>query len=227
MARGALLVVEGLDRSGKTTQCSLLASALAARGHQVQCMRFPDRQSPTTGPVISAYLASLAPTAKPDDCDSERIMQLLFAANRREKQRSMAAALASGVTLVVDRYVHSAIAYGVALGIPAEWTACLDAGLLDPDAVLLLDQAVQGAEGRPGFGQERYETAQFQGRVRDAFASLVQQGCWHVLDAGRDVQAVHADVLEAALSTIAKCRLCPLSQIPCPQSVGTPSVLFK
>jgi dTMP kinase len=43
---GALIVVEGLDRAGKTSQCQLLLEALRERGHQVKYIKFPGK--PTT-----------------------------------------------------------------------------------------------------------------------------------------------------------------------------------
>jgi dTMP kinase len=44
-SRGALIVVEGLDRAGKSTQCDLLCDHLRAAGHQVKRMRFPGEKS--------------------------------------------------------------------------------------------------------------------------------------------------------------------------------------
>lgn len=41
--RGAFIVLEGLDRSGKTTQAKTLEERLAAEGRQVQAMRFPGK----------------------------------------------------------------------------------------------------------------------------------------------------------------------------------------
>lgn len=43
--RGALIVVEGLDRAGKSTQCRLLAENLEKAGHKVKHMRFPSKFS--------------------------------------------------------------------------------------------------------------------------------------------------------------------------------------
>ena len=40
-SRGALIVVEGIDRSGKSTQCSRLVQALRKNGHQVKGLKFP------------------------------------------------------------------------------------------------------------------------------------------------------------------------------------------
>nr|XP_061790744.1 thymidylate kinase-like isoform X4 [Nerophis lumbriciformis] len=53
--RGALIVLEGVDKAGKTTQCKKLVQALQQIGHPAEMMRFPDR-STTIGKLISAYL---------------------------------------------------------------------------------------------------------------------------------------------------------------------------
>lgn len=39
--RGALIVVEGLDRAGKSSQCERLRDALQKLGHSVKYIRFP------------------------------------------------------------------------------------------------------------------------------------------------------------------------------------------
>lgn len=104
---------------------------------------------------------------------------------------------------MVDRYTHSAIAYGMALGIDREWTAGLDRGLLEPDLVLYLDLPTTcAAHGRAGYGQERYETLAFQGKVKKAFDFLkiaeVLPPQWQVVDGSSSIQAVHAAVLKPA-----------------------------
>ena len=53
--RGALVVVEGLDRSGKSTQCEQLVDYLKSQGKQVQHIKFPDRNT-ATGKSLDAYL---------------------------------------------------------------------------------------------------------------------------------------------------------------------------
>lgn len=45
MARGKLIVFEGLDRAGKTTQCQMLVEALKNDGQKVEFMRFPGTQT--------------------------------------------------------------------------------------------------------------------------------------------------------------------------------------
>ena len=43
--RGALIVVEGLDRAGKSSQCETLLKSLQATGHAVKYLRFPGELS--------------------------------------------------------------------------------------------------------------------------------------------------------------------------------------
>lgn len=74
--RGALIVLEGVDRSGKSTQCKLLAQTLVNSGINAVLKRFPDRTT-TIGTLINSYLTT--PAAMND-----RVIHLLFAANRWE-----------------------------------------------------------------------------------------------------------------------------------------------
>lgn len=76
--RGALIVLEGLDRSGKSSQCLKLASSLASQGFPVEAWWFPDRTT-AMGKMISSYLSSK------EDMD-DRTIHLLFSANRWEKR---------------------------------------------------------------------------------------------------------------------------------------------
>lgn len=77
-SRGALIVLEGLDRSGKTSQCSRLVSHLEGKGISVEAWRFPDRKT-DIGTMISSYLAN---KSQLDD----QAVHLLFSANRWEKR---------------------------------------------------------------------------------------------------------------------------------------------
>lgn len=76
--RGALIVLEGLDRSGKSSQCGQLATYLKTQGVAVEAWRFPDRTT-AMGQMISSYLSCQT------DLDDAAI-HLLFSANRWEKR---------------------------------------------------------------------------------------------------------------------------------------------
>ena len=77
-SRGALIVLEGLDRSGKSSQSSRMISYLEGLGVSAELWRFPDR-STCVGQMISSYLAN---KSELDD----RTIHLLFSANRWEKR---------------------------------------------------------------------------------------------------------------------------------------------
>ncbi|KAL8470211.1 hypothetical protein ACS0TY_032901 [Phlomoides rotata] len=130
-SRGALIVLEGLDRCGKTSQCSRLLSYLEELGHAVESWRFPDRNT-GVGQMISSYLAN-------DSHLDDHAIHLLFSANRWEKRSLMESKLRSGTTLIVDRYSFSGVAFSSAKGLDVEWCKAPDAGLLAPDLVVYLD----------------------------------------------------------------------------------------
>jgi dTMP kinase len=74
--RGALIVFEGCDRVGKSTQCRRLVEALEKSGINAKMMSFPNRKT-TIGTQINAYLNSEINL-------EDHSVHLLFAANRWE-----------------------------------------------------------------------------------------------------------------------------------------------
>nr|XP_054114096.1 thymidylate kinase isoform X3 [Callithrix jacchus] len=75
--RGALIVLEGMDRAGKSTQSRKLVDALCALGHRAELLRFPER-STEIGKLLSSYLE------KKSDLEDHSV-HLLFSANRWEQ----------------------------------------------------------------------------------------------------------------------------------------------
>ena len=102
--RGALIVFEGLDRSGKTTQCSLLTQRLNSElGLKTVSLKYPNRDTPI-GKLINDYL--LKKVSFDDRC-----IHLMFSANRWEQNRVVKQYLDDGITCIVDRYAYSGVAY--------------------------------------------------------------------------------------------------------------------
>eukprot|EP00270_Netrium_digitus_P015934 TRINITY_DN5638_c0_g1_i3.p1 TRINITY_DN5638_c0_g1~~TRINITY_DN5638_c0_g1_i3.p1 ORF type:complete len:253 (-),score=62.28 TRINITY_DN5638_c0_g1_i3:83-841(-) len=196
--RGALLVVEGLDRSGKTTQCAELVRSLAAMGHSVLGLRFPDRSSPS-GQQISAYLRDST------NCTDDHEIHRLFALNRLEKMDEMQHLLLSGTSLVVDRYSYSGVAFSAAKGLDIQWCKNMEEGLLAADAVLYLDILPEVAARRGGFGEERYETLDFQRKVAEKY-NLLKDVSWKVVDASNTTSEVQAAMVATALPVVLRCR---------------------
>ncbi|KZT59895.1 thymidylate kinase, partial [Calocera cornea HHB12733] len=190
--RGAFIVIEGLDRSGKSTQTALLAARLAAHGRPVEQFKFPDRTTPI-GQMIDAYLRSQS------DLEDHAI-HLLFSANRWELAPRIESLLASGTTVLSDRYAPSGLSFSASKGLPLPWCAAPDVGLPAPDLVIFLDIDPSKAAERGGYGKERYERREVQERVRGVFRLLGDgegEDRWKVVDAGQEMDQVTREIWEA------------------------------
>ena len=148
--RGAFIVMEGVDRCGKTTQCGLLLKHLLSIGVAAVAMRFPDRTT-SVGQLINQYLTG-------DQELDDRAVHLLFSANRWEGAPQLERALfQEGKTVICDRYAYSGVAFtsakpreGKGGPLDLEWCKRPDVGLPAPDAVIFLDLSQEEAEKRGG-----------------------------------------------------------------------------
>ena len=84
MSKGKLIVIEGLDGSGKATQAKLLAKHLASQGLPVREVTFPDYASDSSA-LIKMYLAGQF-GSKPDDVNAYAASSF-FAVDRCKKIR--------------------------------------------------------------------------------------------------------------------------------------------
>ncbi|KAF7927878.1 hypothetical protein BELL_0177g00190 [Botrytis elliptica] len=171
ISRGSFILIEGLDRAGKTTQVKKLCDKLYASGRNVKLMRFPDRTT-SIGQQINSYLQSS--TTLPDQS-----IHLLFSANRWEKAQEIRDLIAQGYTIVCDRYYYSGMIYTSSKysidspnHLSLEWCKNPEIGLPMPDRVIFLDLEPEEAEKRGGYGDEKYETREMQRRVRNGFLTL-------------------------------------------------------
>ena len=147
--RGAFVLLEGVDRCGKTTQCQLLLQRLLAAGIAAAAMRFPDRTT-ASGKIIDQYLQQ---KSEMDD----RAIHLLFSANRWESAGALADQLQQGTTVVCDRYAYSGVAFSAAKVdakqqplLRLDWCQAPDKGLPAPDLVIFLSLTPEQAEARGG-----------------------------------------------------------------------------
>ncbi|XP_035549355.1 thymidylate kinase-like isoform X1 [Juglans regia] len=196
-SRGALIVLEGLDRSGKTSQSSSLLKYLERLGHSAELWRFPDRSS-NVGQMISSYLSN---KSQLDD----HTIHLLFSANRWERRSLMETKLKTGTTLIVDRYSYSGVAFSSAKGFGVEWCKAPEIGLLAPDLVLYLDIQPEQAAGRGGYGSERYEQLEFQRKVAQCYQDLYDAS-WKIIDACQPMEDIEKQLQNIVLDCVTTCQ---------------------
>lgn len=149
-----LLVVEGLDGSGKSTQVELVRKYLA-QTRKVHYIHFPRYDSPVYGDLIGRFLRGGFGSI---DSVHPNLVALLFAEDRHGAAPEIRDALEKGETVLLDRYVNSNIAYQCAkLADPAERVALRDwirrteygeFGIPRPDLNIFLDVPVDFVRSR-------------------------------------------------------------------------------
>lgn len=178
--RGAFIVLEGLDRVGKSTLAKKLVEHLDRIRKPVSHCRFPDRETPI-GKVINELLTDKDNTKRIDD----HALHLLFSANRWEYNRRIRNAMLKGTTVISDRYSYSGIAYSSAKrGLSIEWCREPERGLPKPDLVIYLELPMEAQCRRSGFGDEKFETKEMQERVRCQYERIMDmsQETWLRID---------------------------------------------
>ena len=158
--RGALIVLEGLDRVGKSTLAENLHDHFDRLKKPVRSFRFPDRTT-KIGQLIHEILQR-----KSEPIDN-RAVHLLFTANRWEWAKKIRNTIDEGITVILDRYAYSGIAYSAAKkGISIKWCSQMEQGLPRPDLVIYLELGREAQQQRPGFGGECFENSKMQDGVR-------------------------------------------------------------
>jgi dTMP kinase len=158
---GRLIVLEGLDGAGTTTQVKRLVEHLQATGRNAHATR-----EPSDGPIGKLIREMLTGGhAIPGQTLSQNTFGPLFAADRMDHlQREVEPRLAVGEIVVSDRWYHSSLAYQ-GTGAERDWIATLNARARRPDLTLFL-------EVRPHVAAQRRHAA---GRVQELFEDLRMQ----------------------------------------------------
>jgi dTMP kinase len=122
---GELVVIEGPDGSGTTTQAEKLAEELDAHY--------------TAEPTGSKAGRKVQEMITSEDYSAEAIA-LMFAADRlAHLEEEIIPKLQEGETVVCDRYYHSSLVYQTALGAEEDWVKELNRNALRPDITVVLD----------------------------------------------------------------------------------------
>ena len=103
-----LIVLEGLDGAGKSTQVRRLKEYLTERCGSLEYIHFPRYDAPVYGDLISRFLRG---DFGSNEAVHPQLVALLFAEDRHGAAPAMRQALEEGKTVLLDRYVYSNIAY--------------------------------------------------------------------------------------------------------------------
>jgi dTMP kinase len=204
--RGRLIVVEGIDGSGKSTQIQLLHKWLEARGHEVV---FTEWNS-------SDLVRQATKRGKKKNLLTPTTFSLLHATDFADRLTyGIIPYLKAGITVLADRYIYTAFARDTARGVDPKWVRDLYAFAVKPDATFYfrvpIDVAVQrllGARAKikfyeagmdVGLSADPVESFRlFQGKVIDQYDRLAGEYAFRVIDGTRNIDAQQRQVRDIA-----------------------------
>ncbi|KAF7243207.1 Thymidylate kinase [Varanus komodoensis] len=161
------------------------------------------------GRLISSYLE------KKNNLEDHTI-HLLFSANRWEQVPSIKEKLNQGITLIVDRYAFSGVAFTSAKeNFSLEWCKQPDVGLPKPDLILFLQLSTSEAAKRGDFGNERYENCLFQEKVLQCFHRLMEDKTlnWKMIDASKNIEDLHNEITSFAEEAMQQAKYTPIGEL--------------
>jgi dTMP kinase len=174
--RGRLVVLEGLDGAGTTTQARLLADALRGEGRTVHVTA-----EPSGGPVgaLVRQVLNRRIAGKDGAPFDPAALALLFAADRLDHAAvEIAPKLADGIDVVSDRFTLSSLAYqGLAVGDLA-WVETVNARAPAPDVTIFLRVRPEvGLRRRHAASLDReiFEVAAFQRKVAASYERALER----------------------------------------------------
>ncbi|MDH3279379.1 MAG: dTMP kinase [Nitrosopumilus sp.] len=183
-----IVVIEGGDQAGKLTQSTLLEKALKKQKIKTELFHFPDYNTPI-GKEIRKYL------------DGKRkfppqVIHCLLAANRWEKLDQILSAQEKNSVLIMNRYYHSNLIYGLANGMKQKWLENLDVGLPKADLVILLDVTQKESFRRQKTNRDKFEkNEEFLRKISKIYRSTAKKKHWKIIDASNSKEEVHEEIL--------------------------------
>jgi dTMP kinase len=205
MSRGRLIVLEGGEGAGKSTNAQFIDAWLKQRARKTLLTR-----EPGGAPLAEAIRELVLHWHGQMPAQTELL--LMFAARASHVQKTILPALLADTDVICDRFVDSSYAYqGAGRGLAPEHIESLEKmvlGELKPDLVIVfdLDPATGMARVKKRGEENRFEAEQsaFQQRVREAFLQRAGADArrYAIIDATRaldDVQADLRSVLEQRL----------------------------
>jgi dTMP kinase len=199
---GKLIVVEGADGSGRSTEVEMLKAWLEVEGHAVV----------DTGLRRSGLVAEEIDRAKQGHTLGATTMALLYSVDFADQlENKIIPALSAGSTVLADRYIYTLMARAVVRGASRDWARRLYGFALAPDLVIFLqarpELLLHRAISKYGsldywesgmdlsLSRDLFESFfLYQDRLSKEFEWVAAEYGFHTVDANRNPEQVHADV---------------------------------
>ena len=200
---GKLIVIEGPDGVGRSTQIALLRTWLEHSGHAVM----------DTGMARSALVGKTIKQVKQGNTLGPLTLTLFYATDIADRlENEIIPALRAGFVVLTDRYIYSSIARAAARGSDSAWIRGVFGFALRPHAIYYMradvkDLLTRVVYARGGFdywesgmdvrmGKDLYESfVRYQAKVIRALDSMAQRYHFETIDATRSPEKIFLDTL--------------------------------
>ena len=190
-----IIAIEGSDQAGKKTQTTMLAKSLKAEKIKTTVFDFPD-YSTIIGKEINNYLHGKRKFPP-------EIIHYLYAANRWEKLEEIKKSTVKNSVLIMNRYYHSNLVYGIANGLKEKWLQKLEEGLPRADLVIVLDISQTKSFSRKKSKRDKFEkNKDFSKKISQTYRRLAKKHKWKLIDASGTKQETHKEILKIVCKKI-------------------------
>lgn len=186
MRKGKIIVLEGIDKAGKSTQSKLLMDYLKLSGKICTLITFPDYTT-SIGAEIKAFLEGKR------DYPIE-LKHILLSANRWEKKKEIESMVDSGTIVIINRYYQSNLVYGTSNGLNLRWLLSLEKGLPTADLVIVLDVTPRITLKRSLEPDEYEKDVSLLQNVYKNYHKLAKPFRWKILNAEKSRDQIHDEV---------------------------------
>ena len=208
--RGKLIVVEGIDGSGKSTQISLLSHWLRSQGYAVA---FSEWNS-------SPLVRQATRRGKKKEMFTPTSFSLIHATDFADRMESYILPLVkSGAIVCADRYAYTAFARDVARGVGRRWVRNLYRFAMHPNLAFYFRVPLDVALGRILGGRDAlkyYEAGMdlglardveesfriFQGRILDEYEGMAKEVGFHIIAATQSIEEQQRRMREIVMNVI-------------------------
>jgi dTMP kinase len=220
--RGKLIVVEGIDGSGKSTQISLLSQWLRSRGFAVAFSEW------NSSPLVHETTRR----GKKKEMFTPTTFSLIHATDFADRtERYILPLIRAGAIVCADRYAYTAFARDVARGVDPKWVRNLYSFALRPNLAFYFKTPLDVALGRILGGRDAlkyYEAGMdlklsrdvedsfrvFQGRILAEYEAMSEEMGFHVIDATQSIEDQQRQMRAIVLKEIGRSLKAGVLKVP-------------
>ena len=209
---GPLIVIEGSDCSGRSTQAEMLKESLESQGHAVLEM----------GIRRSDLLAKAISSAKQGNLLGKTTLSLLYATDLADQlENRIVPAMQAGFVVLADRYIYTLMARDLARGADLKWLKRLFGIALEPDLIVFLDAEPEvlfyrtlAKYGELNYwesgmdlqmGSSMFESfLKYQASLRKNFHRLADEYGFRMIDATPSPKKIHKQITEVVSGYLAR-----------------------